>query len=492
MQARLRFVAALASDIGEDAAIDALAAAARAPRARVRAVSSRSAAILNAPIASLVASLGKNTVIHALCTALGNDEAIGVLKAELGKHQEARVTDLPREVLALILCHLTLAHDIAKVAPTSRGLRDAVSHAFLARPFSGEVVTIHSPPRDVFIPGTPKRGVMCVAAASDGRVITGLADRTVNVYGLRSMRIKAHNGTLRAVAVLPDGRFMTASNDCSVKVWKGDGSLESSIAVDGRALSLAVMPDGAHFVVGISLRDDGVESPIGQVRLYDFAGSLIHNFEGHARPVRAVAVTRDGRHIISGAGLPQSDHETPPGGEPPDPEKRVLVWNVAEKRLLNECTWTGDDIGGVNALAVMPDDKHFLSGGHDATVRVWLIKNEHLADSNLLLSETHLHHDERVRGQALVAMPDNKHALCAFSDATIKLFSVPGIISLADNYGIRPRGTILRTFKHHSWSTSSWNGVKCLALLPDGLRFVSGSHDGTACIVYHGLAPTKV
>ena len=27
------------------------------------------------------------------------------------------------------------------------------------------------------------------------------------------------------------------------------------------------------------------------------------------------------------------------------------------------------------------------------------------------------------------------------------------------------------------------------ALLPDGLRFVSGSWDQTACISYHGLAP---
>jgi WD40 repeat protein len=30
--------------------------------------------------------------------------------------------------------------------------------------------------------------------------------------------------------------------------------------------------------------------------------------------------------------------------------------------------------------------------------------------------------------------------------------------------------------------------VWCLALMPDGLRFVSGSADGTARIVEHGLA----
>ena len=71
---------------------------------------------------------------------------------------------------------------------------------------------------------------------------------------------------------------------------------------------------------------------------------------------------------------------------------------------------------------------------------------------------------------ALVALPDNQHALSASHDQTIKLFNVND-------------GTVLRTFRHHT------DAVKCLALLPDGLRFVSGSTDQTARIAYHGLAP---
>ena len=38
---------------------------------------------------------------------------------------------------------------------------------------------------------------------------------------------------------------------------------------------------------------------------------------------------------------------------------------------------------------------------------------------------------------------------------------------------------VLRIFKHHTASVTS------LALLPDGLRFVSGSFDRTARIAYH-------
>ena len=69
---------------------------------------------------------------------------------------------------------------------------------------------------------------------------------------------------------------------------------------------------------------------------------------------------------------------------------------------------------------------------------------------------------------ALVALPDNQHALSGSNDSTIKLFNVHD-------------GGVLRTFTHHTDTVSS------LALLPDGLRFVSGSCDGTARITELGL-----
>ena len=69
-----------------------------------------------------------------------------------------------------------------------------------------------------------------------------------------------------------------------------------------------------------------------------------------------------------------------------------------------------------------------------------------------------------------MALPDNRHALSGSLDKTVKLFNVND-------------GAVLRTFKNHTREVTS------LALLPDGLRFVSGSDDGTARIAYHGLAP---
>ena len=58
---------------------------------------------------------------------------------------------------------------------------------------------------------------------------------------------------------------------------------------------------------------------------------------------------------------------------------------------------------------------------------------------------------------ALVALPNNQHALSG-AHSTVKLFNVND-------------GTVVRTFEHHTGFVSS------LSLLPDGLRFASGSDD---------------
>ena len=195
---------------------------------------------------------------------------------------------LPADALGLVLYQLTLAHEIAAVAPTCHQLCDAVKLAMKLRPFSGEVVTLAT--------GSE---VLCVAAAPDGRIIAGMADHTIQMWrdGACERTIQAHTIFISAVAVLPGGaRFVSVSRDRTAKLWAFDGALERTFEMDGYVNCLAALPDGMHFVVGLGYPSSG------EVRLYHIDGThlrgLVHS-EGHA--VCAVAVTRDGQHIISGA-----------------------------------------------------------------------------------------------------------------------------------------------------------------------------------------------
>ena len=89
---------------------------------------------------------------------------------------------------------------------------------------------------------------------------------------------------------------------------------------------------------------------------------------------------------------------------------------------------------------------------------------------------------------ALVALPDNQHALSGSADSTVKLFNVDNgavLRSFTHQFPVDPRGQV------HGAQHYPTRGVNCLALLPDGRRFVSGSDDKTARIAYHGLAPIK-
>jgi len=110
-------------------------------------------------------------------------------------------------------------------------------------------------------------------------------------------------------------------------------------------------------------------------------------------------------------------------------------------------------------VAAMPDGQRILSGGRDTTVRVSLL-------DGTLENTFRLHRNGGVL--ALVALPDNQHALSGSGDKTVKLFNVND-------------GAVLRTFM-----LDRIRNVSCLALQPDGRRFVAGC-GCTARIVEHGL-----
>ena len=348
-----------------------------------------------------------------------------------------QLIELPADALGLVLYQLTLAHDIAAVAPTCHVLCDAAKLAQKARPFSGEVVTLV---------GQGEHGVRCVAAVPDGRIIIGTRS-SVEIYrdGVCERTIQAHAVDVNALAVLSGGaRFVSVSHEGIAKLWTLDGALERNfeMGLDNNVLCVAAVPDGAHFVVGLG-------APRNDLLLYHVDGTLVHTFKGNTAPVWGLAVTPDGQHIISASQ-----------------NCFVKVWSVASKSLVSTCR---GHTHIVFAVAAMPDGQRILSCSADKTVRVWRLDGTLQNTFRLHNLPAALVHEYPV--EAIVALPDNQHALSGGRDSTVRLFNVND-------------GAVLRTFKHHI----DW--VSTLALLPDGRRFVSGSdYETDAFIVEHGLAP---
>ena len=350
--------------------------------------------------------------------------------------------ELPTEVLGLVLYQLLLAHDIAAVAPTSRALCDAAKLALKLRPYSGEVVTLDEHGYNVRV----------VQSLADGRIITGSPnDQAVKVWSGSGVCVHTIDFEcyFESLAMIDGARFICCRYPgFAADIWDLNGALERTIekpSLDGKFRCVSAMPDGVHFVVGHECQNPRTRG----LSLYHVDGTLVHRFYGHFQSVNAVAVSRDGQHIVS-AG-----------------DKRVKVWHVASKSELGTCFGHNETVWSV---AFMPDGQRILSGsleGYDYTLKRFVgLLLMHRLDGTLVRIFSH----HEATPMALAPLPDNTHVLSASRDTTVKLFNVDD-------------GAVLRTFRHHT------RAIMSLALLPDGLRFVSGSEDNTARIAYHGLAP---
>ena len=358
-----------------------------------------------------------------------------VLAMASGGEGRTNVIELSADVLALIIAKLPFSRKMIDKAPTCRAFAHAVRLAVQAH-------------RRVCYEGH-RRGILAVAAASDGHLITGAMDKTIKVWrgGKCVFTTKdeapGHSNDVNALAVLPGGvRFVSCSDDGTAKLWRIDGTLERTFHVNRGVLNVAVLPDGAHFVVGTRAlvvgnphQDPATALRLAELKLYHVSGRCAHTYTAaHKGDVRAVAVTADGLHIISGA----YDH-------------RVSVWSVANKSHVSTCDGHDDTVW---AVAAMPDSQRLLSASSDKSVRLWLL--------NGTLENTFKLHRGTVH--SLLALPDNRRALSGGMDSSVALFDVND-------------GALLRRFV-----PDHYGRVMSLAPLPDGRRFAIASNDSTVRI----------
>ena len=280
--------------------------------------------------------------------------------------------------------------------------------------------------------------VNAVAVTPDGRhVVSGSEDETLRVWDLATGETKTtlqgHTDWVCAVAVTPDGRHVVSGsgrqhaarlgpgdggnqNDapgpyrarsvpwqshpmvatwspapgttrCAFGTWRRGKPKRRSRAIPAGSMAVAVTPDGRHVVSG---SDDNT------LRVWDLAtGETKTTLQGHTSSVNAVAVTPDGRHVVSGS----ADHT-------------LRVWDLATGET--KTTLQGHT-SSVNAVAVTPDGRHVVSGSGDNTLRVW--------DLATGKTKTTLQgHTSWVN--AVAVTPDGRHVVSGSDDHTLRVWDL--------------------------------------------------------------------
>jgi WD40 repeat protein len=244
--------------------------------------------------------------------------------------------------------------------------------------------------------------VYSLAVTPDGkRVVSGSSDNTLKVWGLESgqciVTLKGHSRDVNVLALTPGGeRLVSGSDDSTLKVWdllsghclatfKGHTQEVSNVAItpngenivsistdktlkvwelkSGNCLLTNDIGDSTGFFVQLAITPDGKQA-ISRYGLSDHfigiwnieTGENLMTLEGHTDTVKGVAVTPDGKKLVSSSE-----------------DKTLKVWDLESGQCL--ATFKGHT-GPLYGVAVAPDGKRVVSGSYDNTLRVWELHGE--------------------------------------------------------------------------------------------------------------------
>jgi WD40 repeat protein len=176
--------------------------------------------------------------------------------------------------------------------------------------------------------------------------------RVYDVQGLEIVRNLAGHGPdageVQDIVVSPDGRRAMSAASNTIKVWDLESGQEVLTLRDASAIrALALTPDGRFLLSGSGDR---------AIKIWDcITGAKVGQFpSGHIQGITDLAVTPDGIYAVSSSG---------DGG--------LKIWDWQRQTLTQTCA---GHTGSVNAIAITADGRHVVSASSDRAVRQWDIQ----------------------------------------------------------------------------------------------------------------------
>jgi WD40 repeat protein len=195
--------------------------------------------------------------------------------------------------------------------------------------------------------------IFAIAVSPDGStIVSGGDDMMVKLWrtdGTPLHEVMAHQERIWDLDFSPDGRFVaSASEDGTVKLWKWDKTSNPPLSL----VATLEGENGAVWGTAFSPRGDLLASVSWDdtIKLWRLDGTLVRTIQGQSNGLTRVAFAPDGRTLATGGA------------------DNTVKWWTLEGELL--ATLPGHR-STVNSIAFSPDSNYLLSGGDDTVVILW-------------------------------------------------------------------------------------------------------------------------
>jgi WD40 repeat protein len=252
----------------------------------------------------------------------------------------------------LVSPQIPLSTSVGSNASTTKTTQSFVSNASSLSPAAIPLVASQANPAKIKKRNAHKwKGVKALAISQDGTEMGAAGeDGIIRVFkknGAQRWKMSGHHGsTIAGIAFRGKVKeWVSAGRDTEIKTWDDltGNNLHTFYGPEHPLRAVAVSPDGRYIATA------GEET---RVFLFDaIAGKLSKILSGHVDFVNALAFSPDG-HYLASAGA----------------EGRTFLWDVNTGKSLRTLLGHSDE---VNAVAFSPDGMLLATASEDSTVILW-------------------------------------------------------------------------------------------------------------------------
>ncbi|HWU42747.1 MAG TPA: WD40 repeat domain-containing protein, partial [Bdellovibrio sp.] len=284
-------------------------------------------------------------------------------------------------------------------------------------------------------------------------LLAGKKENSLRLFDIDSglgRTFKGHAGVVYDVAFSQDGKLaLSASSDKTIRVWDISTMTEIRSFVPQSEPFKAFSSDGNYFVTGTNETEQAENYPF---TIWDIATGTAKHFKGGAYPVKTVAVSSDGKLVLTGlifdkktAGRKLKERNKKDAGAKED--DLLLLWDTASGALIKSFKGLTDN---VNSVAISHDGRYAVSGGQSLWGDVRTLKLWDIATGSVVWSK-----DPSIVLFSVMFSPDGKYVYCDSYDLT------------------KGTGKTIRM-----WNVSTGAEIKVFSGLINSVRSVAFSPDG--------------